>query len=480
MSFGVTPLSTTTIGTNQFPASAVYVPGTSGGNFIALAGGPALAADSNGNVSAPALMYLNDGFDVTQGSSGDANTVNSVMGRLTKIRDLLLATLTVSGTVTANVGTTNGIALDATVTKLTIAQATALGTSAGPLIQGSVTTSAPTYTTGTINPLSLTTAGALRVDGSGVTQPVSGTFWQTTQPVSLSSLPALAAGSALIGSVEMVDSGGTNKAAIDAAGNQAIKGGFTEQSGLSAGALNADLVASTDVSGYAWISLHITAIATGGTITFQASNDNFATQVESVNLSRVSSSSSNASTSTTTGMWEGPVNFRYFRARQTTWTSGSTTGVLELYTMPRVLNTLPVSQGGAWTVLPGNTANTTPWLVQDAVESSGGSIPYHNLSAATTNFTNVKAAAAQCYGLNVGNTSASAIYVKLYDKATTPATTDVPKHTFYVPANALIERAFPKGLKFVNGFGWAATAAVGDADNTAIAANCVIDFDLNS
>lgn len=43
----------------------------------------------------------------------------------------------------------------------------------GPLIQAAVTTAAPTYTTATTNPLSLTTAGALRVDGSAVTQPIS-------------------------------------------------------------------------------------------------------------------------------------------------------------------------------------------------------------------------------------------------------------------------------------------------------------------
>jgi hypothetical protein len=41
-------------------------------------------------------------------------------------------------------------------------------------IGGSVTTAAPAYTNNTMNALSLTTAGALRIDGSGVTQPVSG------------------------------------------------------------------------------------------------------------------------------------------------------------------------------------------------------------------------------------------------------------------------------------------------------------------
>lgn len=81
----------------------------------------------------------------------------------------------VSGTVTANIGTTNGLALDATLAKLNVSQGTALGSNTGPMIQGSVTTAAPTYTTGQISPVSLTTAGAVRVDGSGVTQPVSGT-----------------------------------------------------------------------------------------------------------------------------------------------------------------------------------------------------------------------------------------------------------------------------------------------------------------
>jgi hypothetical protein len=85
----------------------------------------------------------------------------------------------VSGTVTANIGTTGGLALDTTLAKLTISQGTALGANTQALVGGSVTTAAPTYTTGQINPLSLTTAGALRIDGSGTTQPVSGTVAAT-------------------------------------------------------------------------------------------------------------------------------------------------------------------------------------------------------------------------------------------------------------------------------------------------------------
>lgn len=56
------------------------------------------------------------------------------------------------------------------------AQGSTTSGQSGALVQGAVTTAAPTYTTGTTDPLSLTTSGALRTDGSGTTQPVSGTI----------------------------------------------------------------------------------------------------------------------------------------------------------------------------------------------------------------------------------------------------------------------------------------------------------------
>jgi hypothetical protein len=84
-------------------------------------------------------------------------------------------TVTVSGTVTANAGTnlnTSALALDATLGRT---QGSATAAQTGPIVQGAATAAAPTYTTATTNPLSLTTAGALRTDSSATTQPVSGT-----------------------------------------------------------------------------------------------------------------------------------------------------------------------------------------------------------------------------------------------------------------------------------------------------------------
>lgn len=65
------------------------------------------------------------------------------------------------------------------IDNLPLAQGAATAGQSGVLAQGAVTTGAPTYTTGNTNPLSLNTAGGLRVDGSAVTQPISGTVAAT-------------------------------------------------------------------------------------------------------------------------------------------------------------------------------------------------------------------------------------------------------------------------------------------------------------
>jgi hypothetical protein len=83
-----------------------------------------------------------------------------------------------------------------------VAQGSTTSGQTGGLTQAAVTTAAPTYTTAQTSPLSLNTAGGLRVDGSGVTQPVSGAV-------------TLGAGSALAGkfSIDQTTPGTTNTVA---------------------------------------------------------------------------------------------------------------------------------------------------------------------------------------------------------------------------------------------------------------------------
>jgi hypothetical protein len=269
-----------------------------------------------------------------------------------------------------------------------------------------------------------------KVDASGTTVPVSGTFWQATQPVS-----------GTVGTNADTTIGGTT-----APGKELLMAGKTNDATpqyqpLPEGAGGRSVIVEGIAGG--------TTVPVSGTVTSNQGGapwSNNVTQFGGTNIS--------------------------------TGTGASGTGIPRM-TVSNDSNVL-ATQSGTWTMQPGNTANTTPWLMSPQVASSGGSVPYHNLTAATTNFTNVKGTACQMYGCDISNTSASVIFVKFYDKATAPGTGDTPKRTIQVPANSTIPRAFPNGLKFVNGFGWAATGAVGDADNTAIAANCVVDFDLNS
>lgn len=88
----------------------------------------------------------------------------------------------VSGTVTANIGTTNGLQLDTTGAKLNNSQASTTSGQTGPLIQGAVTTSPPSYTTAQTDPLSLDTAGNLRVTGANGTFPATESGTWTVQP----------------------------------------------------------------------------------------------------------------------------------------------------------------------------------------------------------------------------------------------------------------------------------------------------------
>jgi hypothetical protein len=111
----------------------------------------------------------------------------------------------VSGTVTANVGTTGGVALDTSVNGVLVAQNSTTSGQVGPLIQGAVTTAAPSYTTAKTSPLSLTTGGLLRVDGSGVTQPVSGTVSITAN----SAVNVAQVGGTSVSGANVVDAGNT-------------------------------------------------------------------------------------------------------------------------------------------------------------------------------------------------------------------------------------------------------------------------------
>lgn len=121
----------------------------SGGSFPVPTGGATSAKQDTGNASLASI-------------DGKLTTTNSSLSTL--------ATQTTAASIDATVTLIN-----AALAKLTISQGAALGTNTVAMSGCSVTTAAPSYTTGTIQPCSLDTSGRLRVAPTGTLTPDDGT-----------------------------------------------------------------------------------------------------------------------------------------------------------------------------------------------------------------------------------------------------------------------------------------------------------------
>lgn len=313
----------------------------------------------------------------------------------------------------------------------------------------------------------LGTAGSASTDvitvqgiAGGTAQLVSGTFFQSTQPVS--GTVAIGAGAAAIGSVSVSNfpatqpvsgtvtanigttgslaldttlTGGTQKAqligatgnvaVIDSNGNQQIKGSFIELTGSSS-TTGTNIIASTDVSAYKFVSVQTTGTWTG-VVNIQFCNDGLT----------FASANFNGGTSaqiTANGLFYVPVLGRYMQIRATTVSSGTVNVIAELYTIAPVtvsngaLSVL-ASQSGTWTVglsagstvQPGNTPNTTPWLVNSLLNPTGtllNTYSVHLTSNATTTPTASTAyISSVAISSEVGGTTST---VTIQDKQGTP------------------------------------------------------------
>lgn len=124
---------------------------------------------------------------------------------------------------------------------------------------------------------------------------------------------------------------------------------------------------------------------------------------------------------------------------------------------------LPALPAGGATI--GNV-NAIPW--------TGASASVIN-SAASTNATSVKATAGNVLCVSASNMTASAKYLKLYNKASAPTVgTDVPVMTIPIPANGHVTMDFGQtGHRFTTGIALAITGAQPIADTTAVAASDV-------
>jgi hypothetical protein len=134
--------------------------------------------------------------------------------------------------------------------------------------------------------------------------------------------------------------------------------------------------------------------------------------------------------------------------------------------------TVAATQSGTWTVQPGNTANTTAWLVQPVPGTANGASTCVVQSAASTNATNCKNAAGLIYGLEVINTTSTIYYLRLYNLSTSPTCSSATGFIRTVPiphasgAGAGIANFYTIGETYGTGIGFCLTGGGSSTDNS--------------
>lgn len=153
--------------------------------------------------------------------------------------------------------------------------------------------------------------------------------------------------------------------------------------------------------------------------------------------------------------------FAYIRVRSTSYTSGTLN--VGITGTARAVEPAPVVQASA----------------SQTIATPSGSA-YSLTTAASTNAASVKSTAGNLFELTVSNPTATAAYVKLYNKASAPTVgTDVPVLTIPIPATAAgvglqCLNFGQNGKRFTTGIAIAVTAAAAASDTAVTVAGIQI------
>jgi len=212
------------------------------------------------------------------------------------------------------------------------------------------------------------------------------------------------------------------------------------------------------------------------------------------------------STTTATHLYElaNASGLQTVRARTSGVSAGNVTVnayALPFVAGPRVVNanitsagTLALESGGNLATIATRTpalgqatsVNSSPVVIasdQSNIPStqkpstSGGTLVYRAVAAASNNAASIKGSAGQVYGWEIYNAAAAARYVKLYNKATAPAPATDNGLLRVVIGIAAGQRAFynsENGIAFSSGIGIAAVTGITDTDNVSTAANDLV------
>jgi hypothetical protein len=122
-------------------------------------------------------------------------------------------------------------------------------------------------------------------------------------------------------------------------------------------------------------------------------------------------------------------------------------------------------------------SDNTPFGINPKPVANSGYTIYRKVATADTNAASIKASPGTVSSIYAVNNTASAKYLKLYNKATAPTVgTDTPVFTYLIPANTLVSVPFTQdmGMQFTTGIGIGISGGLADGDTTALAAGDVI------
>lgn len=342
---------------------------------------------------------------------------------------------------------------------------------------------------GGTNKASISAGGAVKVDGSAVTQPISGTVTANAGTNLNTSALALESGgnlATLAGAVSaskvnvniasgnptsIIANAGTNLNTSALALDTSVNGLLTAQGSTTSGqsgplAQAATTTAaptyttgktnplSTDTSGNLRTSVNNTVTVSGTVTTTPPSN-------ASVNLNQVGGSAVALGQTTMSGSIPVTLasnqsafsdNITQFGGTNVSTGTGASGAGIPRVTVSNDSNVL-ATQSGTWTVQPGNTPNTTPWLVSLSPSTSGGwSTAAYNGTGGSPALTNtvvaVKASAGQFGGYMFYNSNSSAVYIQVFNAATGSVTlgTTNPTYVIPLPANGAANVEFANGI----------------------------------
>lgn len=310
------------------------------------------------------------------------------------------------------------------------------------------------------NLANVTAAGLLAIDGSGATQPVSGTVTANIGTSGTLAQDTTLTGGAAKAIVRGGTKGGSPAADVTSratgADHQALDVAIVDASGnqiSSFGGGSQYAQGVTQASPTGTVAMGKTSGNVLNALTLDASNN------LNVNLTGGAVQALTDNAAFTPGTTQGVAFFAEVDDTGTTNVTENNAGAVRM-TPARALYV---------SMLPGTTPASTRSRVQ---------------AAASTNSTSLKGSAGVVLGYQLANNTASAKFFKFYDLAVAPTVgTSTIAYTIIVPANTAVGAVVADfgasgGIPFGTGIGYGITGAIADADTTNTAVNDVTGFVL--